>query len=113
VLSPAQVRHAFRVARARGRHAARAETALAMSIGLGLRAKELAGLKWADVYDAEGKVRPIVHLRAAYTKGGRTRDVFVSSPAAQLKGRRDDAWFDGAISEDALRRGRDTRCVIA
>ena len=38
VLSAAQVRHVFRVARSRGRHAARAEAALAMSIGLGLRA---------------------------------------------------------------------------
>jgi len=81
VLSASQVKHAFRVARARGRHAARAEAALAMSIGLGLRAKELAGLKWADVYDDDGRVRAVVHLRAAYTKGGRTRDVFVSSPA--------------------------------
>jgi len=52
-----------------------------MSIGLGLRAKELAGLRWVDVYDADGKVRAIVHLKAAYTKGGKTRDVFLSSPS--------------------------------
>ena len=70
VLSPNQIRHAFRVARTRGRHAARAEAALAMSLGLGLRAKELAGLRWADVYDEAGKVRPVVHLKAGYTKGG-------------------------------------------
>ena len=138
VLSPNQVRHAFRVARTRGRHAARAEAALAMSIGLGLRAKELAGLKWADVYDEAGKVRPVVHLKAAYTKGGRTRDVFVSSPALrrvlgevrrarlarqrhglaggvvpQSEGRRDDGRLDGAVSEGALRRGRDSRRVLA
>jgi integrase/recombinase XerD len=81
VLTSAQLRHVFRVARARGRHAARAEVALALSIGLGLRAKELASLRWSDVYDAEGRVRPILHLRAAYTKGGKTRDVFASSPA--------------------------------
>ena len=80
VLSASQVRHVLRVARARSRHAARAEAALAMSLGLGLRAKELTSLKWADVYDAEC-VRPVLHLRAAYTKGGRTRDVFLSSPA--------------------------------
>lgn len=80
-LSASQVKHAFRLARSRVRHAGRAEAALAMSIGLGLRAKELAGLKWADVYDDDGRVRAVVHLKAAYTKGGRTRDVFVSSPA--------------------------------
>jgi integrase/recombinase XerD len=81
VLSPNQVRHALRVARSRGRHADRAEAVLAMSVGLGLRAMELAALKWSDVYDADGRVRVIVHLRAAYTKGGKKRDVFVSSPA--------------------------------
>jgi len=61
--------------------AARAEAALAMSLGLGLRAKELTSLRWADAYDAEGRVRQVLHLRAAYTKGGRTRDAFLSSPA--------------------------------
>jgi integrase/recombinase XerD len=81
VLSAQQVRHVFRVARSRGRHAERAEAALAVSMGLGLRAKELAGLRWADVYDEDGRVRKVVHLKAAYTKGGRTRDVFASSPA--------------------------------
>ena len=79
VLTPAQVRHVLRVARSRRRHAARAEAALAMSLGLGLRAMELASLRRSDVYDADGKVRSVLHLRAAYTKGGRTRDVFVSS----------------------------------
>src|SRR6266508_4261495 len=81
VLSAPQVRRVLRIARSRSRHAARAEAALAMSLGLGLRAKELTSLKWVDVYDAEGRVRPVLHLRAAYTKGGRTRDVFLSSPA--------------------------------
>lgn len=81
VLSTAQVRQAFRVARARPRHAARAEAALALSLGLGLRAKELASLRWCDVYDEAGRVRELVHLRAAYTKGGKTRDVFVTSPS--------------------------------
>jgi len=52
-----------------------------MSVGLGLRAKELASLKWSDVYEADGRVRHVVHLKAAYTKGAKTRDVFVSSPA--------------------------------
>jgi integrase/recombinase XerD len=103
VLSPAQVKHAFRVARSRGRHGARAEAILAMSLGLGLRAKELAALRWTDVYDEAGKVRPVVHLRAAYTKGGRTRDVFVSSPALrrvlEKYGQRD--WLGSARASQA------------
>jgi integrase/recombinase XerD len=81
VLTRTQVRHVVHVARTRSRHAARAEAVLALTIGLGLRAKELTSLKWSDVYDDQGRVRPVVHLKAAYTKGGRTRDVFVSSPA--------------------------------
>src|SRR5690242_4478295 len=105
VLSPNQIRHTFRVARSRGRHAARAEAVLAMSFGLGLRAKELAALRWADVYDEAGKVRSVVHLRAAYTKGGKTRDVFVSSLALRKAlakyGERD--WLGSAsVSQAAL-----------
>jgi integrase/recombinase XerD len=103
VLSAAQVRHVFRVARSRSRHAARAEAALAMSLGLGLRAKELTSLGWADVYDAEGRVRPVLHLRAAYTKGGRTRDVFVSSPALRrvLSKYGEGRWLLGARASHA------------
>jgi hypothetical protein len=44
VLSPAQVKHAFRIARARPRHAARAEAVLAMS------------LLWARIERIEGKM---------------------------------------------------------
>jgi len=80
VLSAPQVRQVFRVARTRSRHSARAEATLAISLGLGLRAKELTSLTWEDVYDAKGHVRSVLHLRASYTKGGRTRDVFLSSP---------------------------------
>ena len=103
VLSASQVRHAMRVARSRGRHAARAEAALAMSVGLGLRAKELAGLKWADVYADDGRVRAVVHLRAAYTKGGKTRDVFASSPALRrvLAKYGEARWLMSAASSQA------------
>ena len=48
-------------------------------MGLGLRAKELASLKGADIYETDGKVRSVVHLKAAYTKDVKTRVVFVSS----------------------------------
>ena len=41
----------------------------------------MAGLKWVDVYDPDGRVRDVMHLRAAYTKGGKSRDVFLSSPS--------------------------------
>jgi integrase len=66
VLSASQVRHVFRVARSRSRHAGRAEAALAMTLGLGLRAKELTSLQWADVYDGAASGR-------YYTCARRTR----------------------------------------
>jgi integrase/recombinase XerD len=80
VLSNSQVKQVFRLARNRDRYPDRAEAVFALSVGLGLRAKELASLRWADVYEPDGKVRPVVHLKAAYTKGAKTRDVFVSAP---------------------------------
>jgi integrase/recombinase XerD len=80
VLTPAQVKLVFRVARSRVRHADRAEVAFALSFGLALRAKELASLTWADVYEPGGNVRQVLHLKANYTKGAKTRDVFLSAP---------------------------------
>jgi len=81
VLSRAQLRHVLKVARSRGRLGSRAEAALALSFGLGLRAKELASLKWSDVFEQDGTLRGVIHLKAAYTKGSKTRDVFLSSPS--------------------------------
>jgi len=91
-----------------------------MSIGLGLRAKELTSLTWADVYDEEGRVRKVLHLRAAYTKGGKTRDVFVSSPALrrvlERYGERD--WLGSARASQAAlfasqKGGPMTACSMA
>jgi integrase/recombinase XerD len=98
VLTPAQIKQVLRLARARGRHAARAELALALSLGLGLRAKEIAALTLGDVYEPGGSVRRVLHLRAAYTKGGRTRDVFLSSPRLRrvLEQHGEERWLMGA-----------------
>ena len=91
-----------------------------MSIGLGLRAKELTSLTWADVHDQEGRVRKVVHLKAAYTKGGKTRDVFVSSPALrrvlEKYGERD--WLGSARASQAAlfasqKGGPMTACSMA
>jgi integrase/recombinase XerD len=64
----------------RPRNADRFTVAFMMSVGLGLRAKELAALRWHDVFDSNGALRDVLHLKAAYTKGAKTRDVFLSSP---------------------------------
>lgn len=116
VLASAQIKHVFRIAKSRARHADRAETIFALSIGLGLRAKELASLRWSDVYEPDGKVRQVVHLKAAYTKGAKTRDVFVSSPPlrkilANYREKR-GPWSDG-VPDGALFRSQKGRHMTA
>lgn len=83
MLTRSQIRQVFRTARSRARHAERAEVAFALSVGLGLRAKEIASLKWRDVVDERGALRQVLHLKASYTKGAKTRDVFLSSPSVK------------------------------
>lgn len=55
-------------------HGARNVAIVVLSNYLGLRAKELAALKIGDVY-ADGEIRKVLRLVAAYTKGGKHRDL--------------------------------------
>jgi integrase/recombinase XerD len=80
VLKPNEVNAVLRLARTRSRVPDRSEVALSLSLFLGLRAKEIAALKWGDVFDDEGKPRNVVRLLSAYTKGAKTRDVYLSAP---------------------------------
>ena len=80
VLANDEIRRVMRLARARQRHGIRAEVALSLSFYLGLRAKEIASLKWNDVYDGNGEVKSVLTLYAAYTKGSKTRSSFLTSP---------------------------------
>ncbi|PSC04911.1 site-specific integrase [Alsobacter soli] len=50
-----------------------------VSFYLGLRAKEIAALRLDDIYTRDGEVRAVLHLRPAYSKKGRMRDVYMSS----------------------------------
>ena len=79
VLTPEQIQIALATARSRPQLSWRAVIALSVSFGLGLRAKELCALLWADVFDPNGRPREILHLKAAYTKGSRTRDVYLAA----------------------------------
>jgi integrase/recombinase XerD len=51
-----------------------------MSLCLGLRAKEMAALSLNDVFNPDHSLREVLHLKCAYSKGAKARDVFVSSP---------------------------------
>ena len=83
-LKPDEIKRLFRVAKSRPRFAARSELMLAISLYLGLRAKEIASLCYGDVFDAKDQIRDVLHLKAAYTKGAKTRDVFLTAPRLRL-----------------------------
>lgn len=65
-LTPDQIKSVARLAR-RERHSDRAELMLALSIELGLRATELASLRWNDVFGHQGEIRNFISTRAAYS----------------------------------------------
>ena len=80
ILKPEEIKRLFRLAKSRPRMSMKAEIALCLSLYLGLRAKEIASLRSGDVFDENGGVRDVLHLRAAYTKGAKTRNVFLAAP---------------------------------
>ena len=59
------------------KHAARNRAALMLSHYAGMRVGEIAALTMGDVLDGRGEVKEQVILRAATTKSGETRAVFV------------------------------------
>lgn len=79
ILRPDEIKRILRLLKARPRFSARAEVDFHLSFYLGLRPEEIASLRWGDVFDEDGRVRDVLHLKAAYTKGSKTRDVFLSS----------------------------------
>ncbi|WP_374331214.1 tyrosine-type recombinase/integrase [Aestuariivirga sp.] len=83
VLRSEEINRVLRLVKSRPRFSARAEVAFHLSFYLGLRAKEIASLRWSDVFDEGAKLREVLHLKAAYTKGSKKRDVFVSSAKLQ------------------------------
>ncbi|MDA9160300.1 site-specific integrase [Rhodobacteraceae bacterium] len=77
-LTDAQLRRVLHYCRSR-RHPVRDETIILTSFYAGLRAIEIAALKYADIFDEEGAVRDQFTLRAIQCKGGRTRTVYIGS----------------------------------
>ena len=77
-LTDAKLRRVLHYCRSR-RHPLRDETIILTSFYAGLRAIEIAALKYADVYDEQDAVRDQFTLRATQSKGGRTRTVYIGS----------------------------------
>ena len=60
------------------KHALRNRTMLLCSMYAGMRAKEIANLRYTDVMDAAGAIRDEIALTAEQTKGRHARTVFVN-----------------------------------
>jgi integrase/recombinase XerD len=78
-ISPEELKHTLNTQS--GKHSVRNQVILLVSHFLGLRAKEMASLKISDVYDHQREVlKDTVRLIAAYTKGGKYREVYLVDP---------------------------------
>ena len=80
VLNPDEIKRVLKIAQSRARFSSRSEAALFISIYLGLRAKEMASLKWGDVFESDGRVKELLRLQSAYTKGSKLRDLYLTAP---------------------------------
>ena len=81
-LTDAQLKRALRYCATR-KHTVRDKTILLLAMNTGLRAKEVAALRFGDVFDEEQKPRSQFTLSKSQTKGARTRTVFVNKQLAQ------------------------------
>lgn len=83
-LTPAQYKKVVDVVR-RNDHALRDEVALRLSFYAGLRAKEIAGLRWANnILDASGAVRSEVHITSDIGKRAVERVVPLDGETVKL-----------------------------
>jgi integrase/recombinase XerD len=76
-LTPAETRRVLDYVATRA-HAERNRAMFLTMLYAALRVKECASLRYADVLDAEGKIKAEIYLSAEQTKGSKTGTVFVS-----------------------------------
>lgn len=79
-LKPSQVKHLLRVTAATSRHPERDCVILLLGITAGMRITEIAQLQVQDILLPSGALRTEVNLRAAITKGCRTRTIYLTHP---------------------------------
>lgn len=66
------------------RNSVRNQVVVLLSVRAGLRAKEIAGLKWSMVLDAEGEVGESLHLTNEASKGNSGRIIHLNRQLRQL-----------------------------
>jgi site-specific recombinase XerD len=77
-LQSGQIRHLLRVTAATSRHPERDRLVLLLGLTAGMRVTEIAQIEVQDVLFPSGALRGEISLRAAITKGGRQRCVYLS-----------------------------------
>src|SRR5713226_8677031 len=77
-LSEVDLRRLLRLAR-QTRYPERDRAIVLLSVKAGLRACEIAGLTWAMLLDANGRLAPILEVRDSISKRGRGRIVPLNS----------------------------------
>ena len=81
-LQPGQIRHLLRVTAATSRHPERDTLVLLLGLTAGMRVTEIAQIEVQDVLFPSGALREEISLRAAITKGGRQRSIYLSHAKA-------------------------------
>ena len=76
-LTQQEIRRVFDYVATRA-HSERNRAMFATMLYAALRVKECASLRYADVLDAEGKIKAEIYLTAEQTKGSKSGTVFVS-----------------------------------
>jgi integrase/recombinase XerD len=82
VLTAAELKRTLTVARS-GRHGARNFALMQCSYRLGLRAKEMAGLRVEDVLAPDGQIREDLLLPANIAKGKKPRTLYLTHPVVR------------------------------
>ncbi|MAK61606.1 MAG: integrase [Ponticaulis sp.] len=77
VLTEQEIKRVLAVIAAK-RHSDRNRVAVMLSLLAGMRAGEIAALRFSSVIDRDGEVKTLIRLSPEMTKGSKSRDVLVS-----------------------------------
>jgi len=113
VLSDTQVRAVLAHLGSDGGNAARNQLMVLLSVDAGLRAKEIAGLSWSMVTDAQGTVSDAIRLTNAASKGKSGGIVYMSKRLkAALVEFGDGKVLEGNVIQSRSGKGMSAQVVV-
>jgi len=75
IIEADDLRRIFKAIESESNQKTRDKTAVLFSIKAGLRASEIAGLRWDDVIKANGQIDDMIHIGDHISKNGRAREI--------------------------------------